>query len=111
MKIVVMPLNNFPISLEDNWEESAMPLCDSVTRVCEELRNAGDTNLYVVPTYAQGSRYLAFNGTAGSSSYIANNHNLERIGIDSNVHMLYVEDDSNADYRESLLACVANLIS
>ncbi len=109
--IVVIPLNNFPVSRESDWEQYAMPLCDSVTRVCEDLITAGDNHLFVAPIYCQGSKALGYNGTKGSASYVGNNHSLKQIDIDTNVHMLYVADDSNDDYSDALFACVANLIS
>lgn len=110
LKIVVIPLNNFPISRQSDWETAAFPLCDSVMRQCEEMIAAGDNNLFICPIFAQGSRTLGFNGYTSPESYTADNHTLKEIGIDNNVHMLYESDDSNYDYRDALTLCVANLL-
>lgn len=111
MNIVVIPLNNFPTSRESDWENYAMPLCSNVIRICDELIAAGDEHLFICPIYAQGSRKLGYNGTIGSASNLSSINDTKQIEIDTNVHVLYEQDDSNYDYRDSLVACVANLIS
>lgn len=110
MKIVVIPMNNFPTSREYDWENYCMPLCSNIIEMCNNMIAAGDDNLYVCPIYAQGSRKLGYNGTVGTSSNITDINDVKEIEIDNNVHVLYENDDSNYDYKDALVACVANLI-
>lgn len=110
MKIVVIPANNFPITLQDIWEQSFLPLCSKVIKICDTKIAAGDSNLFVCPIYAQGSRWLAFDGTIGTATDVSTNNDLKKVQMSNNVHMLYTKDESNLDYRDSLVACVANII-
>lgn len=110
MKIVVIPMNNFPVTRQSDWEQYFMPLCSNVMKVCDNLIEAGDDNLFVCPIYAQGSRWLAYNGTTGTASPVSQINDVQVIEMDNNVHMLYDKDDSNYDYLDSLMACVLNLI-
>lgn len=106
-KIVVIPMNNLPASLEPEWKLYAMPLCSNVIKEIEALNN---NNVVICPIYAQGSRVLGFDNTIGSATDISSINNVKRIQISNNVHMMYVDDDSNDDYAESLAACVINVI-
>ena len=111
MKIVVIPLNNLPTTRDEAWKQSALPLCASVMKMVQGLIDAGDSNLFVCPIYAQGSRALAFNGTVGVAQDISLHNDVKVIGIDNNVHMLYEDDESRSDYQDALANCIANLIS
>lgn len=106
-KIVVVPSNNVPTTRENQWERYIMPLCSNVIKEISALNNS---NVFICPIYAQGSRILAYNGTVGTATNISGINDVKEIGIDNNVHVLYIDDDSNDDYAESLAACVVNLI-
>lgn len=110
MNIVVIPLNNLPTTRQQAWETAALPLCANVMRVVENMINSGDNHTFVCPIYAQGSRWLAYNDFVGAASDVSATNSLKQRTMDANVHMLYVDDDSNKDYADSLTACVVNLI-
>lgn len=110
MNIVVIPLNNLPTTRQEAWETAALPLCANVIRVVENMINGGDNHIFICPIYAQGSRWLAYNDFVGDASNVSETNSLKQRTMDNNVHMLYVDDDSNKDYADSLTACVINLI-
>ena len=110
MNIVVIPLNNLPTTRQEAWETAALPLCANVMRVVENMINSGDNHTFVCPIYAQGSRWLAYNDFTGTASNISATNSIKQRTMDNNVHMLYVDDDSNKDYADSLTTCILNLI-
>lgn len=109
-KIVVIPAQTMMIGRDDVWKEQYSLLCSNVMKITEQKITEGDGNLFICPVYAQGSRSLAFNNTIGTADNISDYNSTKETEVSQDVHYLYVEDESNSDYKEALTACIVNLI-
>ena len=110
MKIAVIPANALNMRRQNFWGTEAGILTAEIIRVTDELRTAGDANLYVCPIYAQSSRWLGWDNLVTTPIPIAPNYDTMTATISQDVHSLYIDDESNNQYAESLAACVVNLI-
>lgn len=110
MKIAVIPANALNMRRQNFWGTEAGILTAEIIRVTDELRTAGDANLYVCPIYAQSSRWLGWDNLVTTPVPIAPNYDTMTATISQDVHSLYVDDESNNQYAESLAACAVNLI-
>lgn len=110
MKIAVIPANALNMRRQNFWGTEAGILTAEIIRVIDELRTAGDANLYVCPIYAQSSRWLGWDNLVTTPVPIAPNYDTMTATISQDVHSLYVDDESNNQYAKSLAACAVNLI-
>lgn len=99
-KILVIPCNNMPLTRETEWQTKASVLTSSVLKIVE-AKKLTHSNLFSLSIFAHGSRQLAYNYLTGVTDL--NAYNTVKVGeIDSDVHILNVDDQGRFDYVKSL---------
>lgn len=114
-KIAFVSSQNIATSFQNdargNWETEIVPLILNIQKKISIWKAGGDTNVYELPIYACGSRWLAFDGhTAGTPTDLSAINTVKEQTIDANVHLLDgVGSDGYWEYMECLMTAIVYL--
>ena len=122
VKIGIISAQNCAITLQDamtvaggaikgNFPDEIAPLITNVQKQIRTYNTNGDSNIFEIPLYACGSRWLAFDGhTASASQDISESDNVQKRTIDTNVHLLDgVDSDGYWQYMDCIISAIACL--
>ena len=122
VKIGIISAQNCAITLQEfmtvsggaingNFPDEIAPLITNVQKQIRTYNANGDNNIFEIPLYACGSRWLAFDGnTASASQDISESDNVQKRTIDTNVHLLDgVDSDGYWQYMNGIITAIACL--
>ena len=115
VKIGFVSANNiattFQNDLRGNWETEIAPLLANIQKKIATWR-VTDVNVHEIPIFANGCRWLAFDGaTASAPQSISNDNNVQKQTIDANVHLLDgIGSDGYWEYMDAIATAIVCLI-
>lgn len=104
-KIIVIPCNNFPASLEYYWYRNAFIVTSLILKICDEFRALGNNNLYTLSIFAQCPRTLTYENI-GTSTNISPYTTTKQADSSIDVHILNTDNQSRADYLEAYVDAI-----
>lgn len=123
VKIGVVSAQNCSITLQNamtvsdgavkgNYVDEIAPLITNIQKKIGTYKSNGDDNIFEIPLYACGSRWLAFDGnTASVATDISDENNVKKQIIDTNVHLLDgVGSDGYWQYMDGIITAIACIL-
>lgn len=103
--IVVIPCNNFPLTLEAQWQEKAAVLTSEIIRICDVKRELGDDKLFTLSIFAHGDRTISYDDILTTAD-LSSNNDTKVSTVSRDVHMLNTDDEGRKEYMDALTTAV-----
>lgn len=108
-KIIVIPYHQIGFVRKLDWEDYAFYLAEYTTKVVEDMRANGDSNIHTLPLYCLDDPYSVIRQINGSTN-VSDVNSLQIGNNSNNVHIMDYSGNNLDVYTRSLTKCILNIL-
>ncbi|MBC8766917.1 SGNH/GDSL hydrolase family protein [Arenibacter sp. BSSL-BM3] len=108
-KIIVIPYHQIGFVRKLDWEDYAFYLAEYTTKVVEDMRANGDSNIHTLPLYCLDDPYSVIRQINGSTN-VSDVNGLQIGNSSNNVHIMDYSGNNLDVYTRSLTTCILNIL-